>query len=67
MRFFVDDTAYFTCVNDGQGVDSWPFEAPEYLILNLAIGGSWGGEKGIDEKIFPQRLLIDYVRVYKKS
>ncbi len=67
MRFFVDGRRYFTCTNDGKGIASWPFDAPQYLILNLAIGGSWGGQKGIDEKIFPQRFLIDYVRVYKQK
>lgn len=67
MDFFVDDKKYFTLENDGTGVDSWPFDAPQYLILNLAIGGSWGGQKGVDETIFPQRLVVDYVRVYQKS
>ncbi|MCU0796174.1 MAG: glycoside hydrolase family 16 protein [Akkermansiaceae bacterium] len=45
----------------------WPFEKPFYLILNLAIGGSWGGAKGVDEAAFPQRMEVDYVRVYQKS
>ena len=45
---------------------SWPFDRPQYLLLNLAIGGSWGGQKGIDDTIFPQRLLVDYVRVYER-
>jgi len=44
----------------------WPFNKPFYLILNLAIGGSWGGQKGIDESAFPQRMEVDYVRVYQK-
>ena len=38
--------------NDGKGPDHWPFDAPFYLLMNLAIGGEWGGQKGIDEKIF---------------
>ena len=67
IRCFVDGKCYFACVNDGQGVDSWPFDKSQYLILNLAIGGSWGGEKGIDEKIFPQQFLIDYVRIYEQD
>jgi hypothetical protein len=46
-------------------VDAWPFDQPHYLILNLAIGGAWGGQKGIDESIFPARYEIDYVRVYE--
>jgi hypothetical protein len=53
--------------NEHGGVDVWPFDQPHYLILNLAIGGSWGGQKGIDENIFPQQFLIDYVRVYQKK
>jgi beta-glucanase (GH16 family) len=66
IDFFVDDRKYFTySKEEGAGEDSWPFDRPCYLILNLAIGGSWGGQKGIDEKIFPQRFEIDYVRVYE--
>lgn len=67
MDFFVDERKYFTLENDGTGVDSWPFNAPQYLILNLAIGGSWGGEKGVDDSIFPQYLTVDYVRVYQRA
>jgi beta-glucanase (GH16 family) len=67
MDFSVDDRKYFTLENDGTGVDSWPFNAPQYLILNLAIGGSWGGQKGVDDTIFPQRLKVDYVRVYQRA
>jgi len=36
------------------------------MILNLAIGGNWGGQKGIDDQIFPQKFYIDYVRIYQK-
>ncbi len=65
MDFFVDDQMYFTFVNEKTGVDAWPFDQPFYLILNVAIGGSWGGQKGIDDAIFPQRMEVDYVRVYQ--
>jgi hypothetical protein len=44
----------------------WPFDKPQYLILNLAIGGSWGGQQGVDDSAFPTRFLIDYVRVYRR-
>ena len=47
-------------------VAEWPFDKPFYLILNLAIGGDWGGQKGIDDAAFPQRLEVDFVRVYQK-
>lgn len=67
MDFFVDDKKYFTYANDGTGPDAWPYDKDQFLILNLAIGGAWGGAKGIDETCFPQRYYIDYVRVYQKS
>jgi len=40
--------------------------ASSYFILNAAVGGSWGGQKGIDDGIFPQKYVIDYVRVYEE-
>ncbi len=67
MDFFVDDRKYFTYRNEGSGPEAWPFDTGQYLILNLAIGGSWGGAKGIDDAIFPQRYYIDYVRVYQRG
>ena len=49
------------------GEAAWPYDKDHYLILNTAIGGAWGGQKGIDDSIFPQKFYIDYVRVYKKA
>jgi beta-glucanase (GH16 family) len=66
MDFFVDDKKYFTYRNEHTGVDAWPYDQHQYLILNLAIGGAWGGAQGIDDAVFPQRYYIDYVRVYQK-
>jgi|SRR5690348_1193678 len=66
IRAFVDDKQYFSFANDHSGHDAWPFDDKMYLILNLAIGGGWGGAKGVDDTIFPQRMEIDYVRVYQK-
>ncbi|MEJ2703174.1 MAG: DUF3472 domain-containing protein, partial [Sedimentisphaerales bacterium] len=56
IDFFLDHQKYFSFENEGTGNDVWPFDKPQYLILNLAIGGSWGGQKGIDDTIFPQKL-----------
>jgi len=67
IDFFVDSHKYFTYHNEGTGRDAWPYDKDAYLILNLAIGGGWGGQKGIDDSIFPQRYVIDYVRVYQRS
>jgi beta-glucanase (GH16 family) len=66
IDFLVDDRNYFTYRNDGTGADAWPYDKDQFLILNLAIGGDWGGQKGIDDAIFPQRYEIDYVRVYQQ-
>ncbi len=67
LDFFVDDKKYFSYSNEGSGRDAWPYDNDQYLILNLAIGGAWGGAKGIDESCFPQRYYIDYVRVYQRK
>lgn len=67
IDFFIDDNKYFTFKNEGTGNAVWPYDKEHYLILNLAIGGSWGAQKGIDDSIFPQKYYIDYVRVYKSK
>lgn len=64
LTWSYDGEDIFTLTDDGGGLDHWPFVADQYLILNVAVGGGWGGQKGIDETIFPQRMLVDYVRVY---
>ena len=66
IDFFVDDQKYFTFSNEGTGRAVWPFDGKHFLILNVAIGGNWGGQKGVDDSIFPQRMLVDYVRVYQR-
>lgn len=63
MVFTYDNKQVLVYENDGK--NPWPFDKPQYLILNLAIGGEWGGQKGVDDSIFPCRYLIDYVRVYQ--
>ncbi|NQU54148.1 MAG: family 16 glycosylhydrolase [Bacteroidetes bacterium] len=45
--------------------DNWPFNKPQFFILNVAVGGNWGGAQGIDNTIFPQTMQVDYVRVYQ--
>lgn len=66
-RVYVDSTLYFTYKNDHTGFAAWPFDKPFHLILNLAVGGNWGGKKGIDDSIFPRSMVVDYVRVYQKK
>jgi len=47
--------------------ETWPFDVPFHLILNLAVGGTWGGAKGVDDAVFPQQMRVDYVRYYTPS
>lgn len=61
----VDGKIYFTFPKYAAYTwQEWPFDKPFHLLLNIAVGGNWGGQKGIDETIFPQEMLIDYVRIY---
>jgi beta-glucanase (GH16 family) len=67
MDFFMDDSLYFSFENDGMvNNDTWPFDKTHYLLLNLAYGGSWGGQQGVDTGRLPVEYRIDYVRYYKK-
>jgi beta-glucanase (GH16 family) len=63
---FVDDTEYFYYNNNGE-TDAWPFDNPQNIILNLAMGGGWGGAQGMDETMTSQKMIIDYVRVYERE
>ena len=67
MDFYFDDKMYFSVSRKNEGFGEWPFDEPQFLLINLAIGGVWGGEKGIDDSIFPRSMVIDYVRIYQKK
>lgn len=63
----VDGHAYMRIRNDQPGGrGAWPFDKPFDFILNLAIGGNWAGAKGIDDRAMPQRMEVDYVRVWQR-
>jgi beta-glucanase (GH16 family) len=70
VRGYVDDSQYFSFpnerpINPDANFRQWPFDERFHLILNIAIGGAWGGQKGVDPEIFPTQLVVDYVRVYE--
>ncbi|MEP6616062.1 MAG: glycoside hydrolase family 16 protein [Ginsengibacter sp.] len=65
ISIFVDRKKYFTFKNEHSGYDAWPFSQPFHLLLNIAVGGNWGGAKGVDQNIWPQKMLVDYVRLYQ--
>ncbi len=67
LDFYCDGTKYFTYQKNASYSSYWRFDRPFYLLLNLAIGGTWGGAQGIDDTIFPLTYSIDYVRYYERD
>lgn len=65
IEFMVDGNIFNSFENNGQGIDAWPFDQPFHLILNIAVGGLWGGKHGIDPTVWPQRMEVDHVKVYQ--
>jgi beta-glucanase (GH16 family) len=65
ITVLINDKSYFEFSNEKSDRTAWPFDEPEYLLLNIAVGGNWGGKNGVDPKAFPCSMLIDYVRVYQ--
>jgi len=65
IHFYADDERYFSFPNYHTGFERWPFNKRFHLMMNIAVGGTWGGQQGVDDTIFPQTLEIDYVRVYQ--
>lgn len=65
IRGYFDELKVFEFVNEGKSYKEWPFDKRFHLLLNLAVGGDWGGAQGIDDNIFPQKFIVDYVRYYK--
>ncbi len=62
----VDDIHYYTYDKTANELE-WPFNNPQAIILNLAIGGGWGGAQGLDPELGSQQFLVDYVRVYQRK
>jgi beta-glucanase (GH16 family) len=69
ILFYTDDNLTFTYqptkYKSTPTYKEWPFDKPFHLLLNLAVGGDWGGVKGVDENIWPQTMEVEYVRVYQ--
>ena len=62
----VDDRGILRVLNDQPGgKGAWPFNVPFRMILNLAMGGDWAAAKGMDDAALPQRMEVDYVRVWQ--
>jgi len=65
IKWFVDGEQYYSFSNRNATYKEWPFDQPFFLILNIAIGGDWGGAEGIDPELEEAVMEIDYVRVYQ--
>lgn len=63
--FLFDGKEYHRFTNKKTGSEFWPFDKAFHLLLNIAVGGNWGGKFGVDDTVFSQRMEIDYVRVYQ--
>lgn len=67
LTWYLDGKPYFSITPASLPKNArWVFDQPKYLLLNLAVGGSWPGYPTASN-VFPQRMTVDYVRVYQKS
>ncbi|MDR2791252.1 MAG: glycoside hydrolase family 16 protein [Tannerellaceae bacterium] len=67
IRWYLDDVLFHSYANAHTGKEQWPFDKDFYCIINFAVGGNWGGAKGVDATIWPQEFRIDYLRVYQRK
>lgn len=65
IRGYIDDALVLEFRNEGKGYKVWPFDKRFHLLMNIAVGGDWGGQQGVDDEAYPARMQIDYVRVYR--
>jgi beta-glucanase (GH16 family) len=64
IQFLIDDVAYYTYNPAVKNASTWPFDKPQYLLLNIAMGGGGGA---IDPAFTQSTMEVDYVRVYQKE
>ena len=67
LDFYVDAKKLLSYPKKEDTLEFWPFREKFYLIMNIAYGGAWGAQKGIAPECLPQRMEIDYVRVYEEK
>jgi len=62
IQFFIDDNLYYTYNPSPKNIENWPFDAPQFFILNIAMGGSWFD---IDSDFVESTMEVDYIRVFE--
>ena len=67
IKIIVNDKISLQYPKQDKNWAKWPFDKRFHLLFNIAVGGNWGGAKGIDDSVFPSRMEIDYVRVYSRT
>jgi len=66
VRFYVDSNLYATFTqSQWPAGGTWSFDHPFFILLNVAVGGNWPGPPD-STTVFPQQMLVDYVRIYTK-
>ncbi len=68
LKFYIDDIDNIQLTFQRPDIfnsDNWPFSKSFYFLINIAVGGDWGGREGVDDDIFPATMEVDYVRVYQ--
>lgn len=66
IRAYLDGEHYYTYDKNQDSLE-WPFHKPQNIIVNLAVGGGWGGQKGIDPTFSEAEYILDYIRVYQRK
>tara|TARA_B100000378_G_scaffold129623_1_gene104788 strand:- start:869 stop:1270 length:402 start_codon:yes stop_codon:yes gene_type:complete len=62
--FYIDNEMVYTFSPKKKNDETYPYRHKFYFLLNMAIGGNFGGPE-VDDSIFPQRFYVDYIRVYQ--
>ncbi|WP_299536935.1 glycoside hydrolase family 16 protein [Ulvibacterium sp.] len=68
LKFYIDDpeNVQLNFIRPSPTTaENWPFNKPFYFLMNIAVGGTWGGLEGVDNDIFPAVMEVDFVRVYQ--
>ncbi|MCL4163673.1 UNVERIFIED_CONTAM: hypothetical protein GTU68_065965 [Idotea baltica] len=66
IKWYMDDTLYFSINQNTVGNQAYPFNQEFFFIFNIAVGGQWPGNPDFTTT-FPQRMVVDYIRVFQKE
>ncbi len=64
IEFFVDNQSVYVFAPKERTAEVWPYDQKFFILVNMAVGGNFGGPE-VDDTIFPQQFIIDYIRVYQ--